>query len=279
MQLFETQKLKSAAELNASKASIEAQTASTHRANLNRFLGLLGHEIRTPLAVIDSSVQSLELQPGSLEPERHKRHRRIRDMVQKLNRLVVDSLERERIESAGWDMQWRQCSVNNLLDVVLPEYKLERPLVSSAETSLLSLRVGEQAGWLELTNAEGISPFQGDVHLLQIAVTNLLDNACKYGEPGSTVKLVFEELKPLSANEIGSLRILVLSMCSELNEEDLTKVFSKYWRHDSHKHLQGSGLGLSLVHHIMQLHAGTAKAERLPDGWNCFFLEIPLQRA
>lgn len=279
MQLLENQKLKSAAELKASKAGIEAQTESMHRANLNRFLGLLGHEIRTPLAVIDSAVQSLELQSGAREPERYKRHLRIRDMVQKLNRLVADSLEREKIESAGWQMQWRLWSVNDLLNVVLPEYNLQRPSVSSAKTALLSLRVGEQPGWLELTNTEGISSFQGDVHLLQIAVTNLLDNACKYAKPGSTVKLIFEELKPLNMNEVGSLRIFVLSMCSELNEEDLTKMFNKYWRHDSHKHLQGSGLGLSLVHHIMQLHAGSAKAKRLPDGWNCFSLELPLQRA
>ncbi|MFN5939309.1 MAG: ATP-binding protein [Polaromonas sp.] len=278
MQLLESQKLKAVAELKASKASIEAQNASIHRANLNRFLGLLGNEIRTPLAVIDSAVQTLELQPGALEPERQKRHLRIRGMVQKLNRLVADSVDRERIESAGWHMKWSQWAVSDLLNVVLPEYDLERPSVSSSQPSLLPLRVGEQPGWLELGNAEGISQFQGDLHLLQIALTNLVDNACKYAEPGSTVKLVFEEFKPSGFNEMGSLRILVLSRCPGLNDDDLTKLFSKYSRHESHKHLNGSGLGLSLVQHIMHLHSGTAKAKTIPDAWNCFFLEMPLQR-
>ena len=279
MQLLESQKLKSAAELKVSKASIEAFTARMHRTDLIRFIGLLGHEIRTPLAVIDSAVQSLELQSGALEPERHKRHQRIRHMVKKLNRLVADSLKREKIEYDGWQMQWGQGSVHDLLNVVLPEYDIEGFVSFSTEPTLFPLRVGEQSGWLQISIAEGISRFLVDLHLLQIALTNLLDNACKYAKPGSTVILSFEELKPLSATEIGSLRISVSSMCSDLNDDDLSKAFSKYWRHESHHHIQGTGLGLSLVEHIMQLHAGTAKAKRLAEGWNCFFLDMPLQRS
>lgn len=278
MQLLATQKLKSAAERHLLEARITAKNEKAKHSELNRFLGLLGHEIRTPLAVIDSAAQSLELLPGALEPERRKRHLRIRAMVQKLNRLLADTLKRESIESEGLEMQWNQYSASDLLDVVLSEFNLERSTSSPSGSMRLPLQVSGQPGWLEISLAQSVSLFECDLHLLQIAVSNLVDNACKYADPGSTVQLFIDYLRPITTNEKGRLSIRVLSISADLKEEDVTKVFTKYWRHQSHHHLQGSGLGLSLVHHIMQLHDGTAKAEVLANGWICFALQMPRLR-
>lgn len=278
MQLLATQKLKSAAERHLLEARIAAKNEKAKHSELNRFLGLLGHEIRTPLAVIDSAAQSLELLPGALEPERLKRHLRIRAMVQKLNRLLADTLKRESIESDGLQMQWHQYSASDLLDVVLPEFNLERSTSSPSGSMRLPLQVSGQPGWLEISLAQSVSLFECDLHLLQIAVSNLIDNACKYADPGSTVQLFIDDLEPVTTNDKGRLSIRVLSMSADLKEEDVTKVFTKYWRHQSHHHLQGSGLGLSLVNHIMQLHNGSATAEVLANGWNCFALQMPRLR-
>jgi signal transduction histidine kinase len=279
MQLVKTQRLKSEAEVNTSIAKTEAKNSDLQRNELNRFLGLLGHEVRTPLAVINSAVQSLELQPGALEPERLKRHIRIRTMVQKIDRLLADTLKRESIESKGWQMQWGKCTTSDLLDVVLPEFNLERPTNSFSDSIRLPLQVSEQPGWLHISVKENLSKFECDLHLLQIATSNLLENACKYAAPGSTINLFIEQLTPINREDNASLCIRVMSLCSNLKEDDLPKIFTKYWRHDSHNHLQGSGLGLPLVLHIMQLHGGTAEAEILPDSWNCFTLKIPLLKS
>jgi signal transduction histidine kinase len=221
----------------------------------------------------------LELQPGALEPERLKRHIRIRTMVQKIDRLLADTLKRESIESKGWQMQWGKCTTSDLLDVVLPEFNLERPTNSFSDSIRLPLQVSEQPGWLHISVKENLSKFECDLHLLQIAISNLLENACKYAAPGSTINLFIEQLTPINREDNASLCIRVMSLCSNLKEDDLPKIFTKYWRHDSHNHLQGSGLGLHLVLHIMQLHGGTAEAEILPDSWNCFTLKIPLLKS
>jgi len=278
MQSVRNQELKNEAEIKASIAQAEAKNSDLQRSELNRFLGLLGHEIRTPLAVINSAVQTLELQPGALEPERLKRHIRIRTMVQKIDRLLADTLKRESIESKGWQMQWGKFTTNDLLNVLLSDLKLECPINSHSNSIRLPLLIAEEPGWLDISLKDKLFEFECDLHLLQIATINLLDNATKYAEPGSTVKLFMEKLNPINNEDKASLRIRVLSISSKLTEEDLPRIFTKYWRHKSHNHLQGSGLGLPLVLHIMQLHGGAAKAEILPDCWNSFTLEMPLIR-
>jgi len=277
--LLEQKKLKSESDSLAKAANQEARAAHLQRSELNRFLGMLGHEIRTPLTVIDSAVQSLELQPGANEPDRLSRHTRIRQAVKQLDRLVSDTMLRERIESSGWQLQWTRWSANDLIDVVLLQYELELPAAPLSAPYRFPLRISGQPGWLELTVSDDISGFEGDLHLLQIALCNLLDNACKYADAGSTVKLQVRLLPPAGAMEVASMRIDVLSCGPVLTTEELTQVFDKYWRRDEHQNLGGTGLGLPLVRHIMRLHAGNAEAQSLPERWTCFSLQMPLRRA
>ena len=286
--LREQQRLQLASDLRAQAALHEAKSAQLERTELNRFLGLLSHEIRTPLAVIDSAVQSLELQSGANEPDRLSRHNRIRQAVKRLDRLVGDAMLRERIESSGWQLKREKCSVKNLLNAVLLPYELE--LVTTPDTRVIRLPfpMGDRpCGWLEITLPLLSLEFDADTHLLQIALGNLLENARKYADPESIVQLRFEYTQALQADsnqnfssirEACELRIEVLSFGPVLSSSQLSHVFEKYWRDDQHADVGGSGLGLSLVRHIMQLHGGCAEVQQLPGRWTNFSLQFPLHR-
>lgn len=286
--LLEQQRLQLASDRRIQVAMHEAKSAQLERAELNRFLGLLSHEIRTPLAVIDSAVQSLELQSGADEPDRLSRHNRIRKAVKRLDRLVGDAMLRERIESSGWQLKWNRCSVKNLLDAVLITYELELSATPNGRVICLPFPMGDHSfGWLEITLPLLSLEFDADIHLLQIALGNLLENAKKYAEPESIVQLRFEYIQAFQSvsnhnctptREACDLRIEVLSFGPVLSASQLAHVFEKYWRDEQHADIGGAGLGLSLVRHIMQLHGGCAEVQQLSDRWTNFSLQFPLNR-
>ena len=232
--------------------------------------------------MIDSAVQSLELQSGADEPDRLSRHNRIRQAVKRLDRLVGDAMLRERIESSGWQLKWDRCNVKNLLDAVLIPYELE--LATTPVVRVVSLPFpigGHPGGWLEITRPLHSLEFDADVNLLTIAVGNLLDNARKYADPESVVMLKIETNavhKNPRSDEDFELCIEVLSFGPVLSSVKLAHVFEKYWRDDQHADIGGSGLGLSLVRHIMQLHGGSAEVQQLPGRWTNFSLRFPLHR-
>ena len=258
-------------------AAADVQAAQAQRIELNRFLGMLGHEIRTPLSVIDSAVQSLELQPGAQEPDRLSRHKRIRQAVSRLDRLVGEAMQRERIESSGWQLSLASLSVQELLRSTLDSKGLELPLMPLPGPLTLPLTIaGQSGGWLLLDLPAEPLRFSGDPHLLEIALGNLLDNACKYADPQSTVELRAERRAPSERGARPVLHIEVLSTGAALDDRELARVFDKYWRRDELHDVGGTGLGLHLVRHILHLHGGRVDARSLPGGQTSFSLQIPL---
>ncbi len=263
-------------DLAAGLAEVELKATQQQRVELNRFLGMLGHELRTPLAVIDSAVQSLELQPGADEPARAVRHTRIRLAVRRLDRLVSDAMLRERIESSGWKLSLAAWSAPELIQATLVQFELDLPAEALPESLCLPLTVAGQAdGSLEIIGAAAAASFSGDLPLLQIALGNLLDNACKYADPGSTVKLRVICV-PSAPGSAAAMRFEVLSQGPALAAAERALVFEKYWRRDEQSEAGGAGLGLHLVRHIMVLHGGSADVYSLPDRWTCFWVQLPV---
>lgn len=276
----ENQRMKAASDLEADAALKVAKSAQFERTELTRFLGLLTHEFRTPLAEIDAAVQSLELQPGAEHPDLSSRHARIRYSVKRLNRLVSDALLRERIESSGWQLKLEPCTVHDLVDTALGSYKLELALPHDATKHRFEFPIGEQrGGWLALSLPSESPVFLADAHLLQIALGNLLDNARKYAEPESTVRLEVACISDGSVPEKSGLRMDVLSFGPVLQPDELARVFEKYWRRDPNTTIVGAGLGLPLVSHIMALHGGRAQVQQLAGRWICFSLYLPVLEA
>lgn len=107
-----------------------------------------------------------------------------------------------------------------------------------------------------------------DANMLQTAINNLLDNARKYADAGSTVTM--------SVNCSGSN--VCLWVCSQgpvLSAEERDRMFDKYWRRDEHRNVAGAGLGLPLVRHVAHAHKGTAGVSSQDNRWTCFSIVLP----
>jgi two-component system, OmpR family, phosphate regulon sensor histidine kinase PhoR len=205
------------------------------------FVANVSHELRTPLSIFRGYLETLiddpHQPPGELlrileVMERHSN---------RLNALVEDVLSLARLESPGMELTLSDVDLPELLHSVMRDW--EKRLAAKQLKSHL--------------NFPGNLPrLRADETRLQELIYNLLDNAVKYSKPGGTVFLRAEP-----AGE--SIRISVADQGIGIPENDLPRIFERFYRADKSRSSEhsGTGLGLSIVKHIAQLHGGSVEAE------------------
>ncbi len=106
--------------------------------------------------------------------------------------------------------------------------------------------------------------------LLEQTVTNLVDNAMKYSDTESQIKVVAEE-------QDGQVHIKVIDGGNGIGEEHLPRVFEQFYRVDKarNRELGGTGLGLAIVKHIAQAHGGYADVKSTPGKGSTFTIHLP----
>jgi signal transduction histidine kinase len=233
------------AELEDAVASIE-QTLTDQR----HFIAMLSHEVRSPLAVINTAGQLLALRSKDLPPQQALAQRILRGST-RLSYFFDNCLTQDRIDSRN--------------------FALEPTPVDVAE---LALWVTENGGQLSgehhirLDVADDLPPLQGDPVLLRVMLMNVLSNAFKYSAPGTPVSM------RVSRNET-FCRFTVEDEGPGIPKEERSMVFEKYRRGRAAEGKPGAGLGLALVKRIVELHGGTVDLEtRQPCGTR-FLIDIP----
>ncbi|MDO9456369.1 HAMP domain-containing sensor histidine kinase, partial [Nocardioides sp.] len=108
----------------------------------------------------------------------------------------------------------------------------------------------------------------GEAPALERAVTNLLDNAAKWGRPGSTITV------RLTAHD-GIGRLTVDDQGPGIAAADRENVFDRFWRAEESRAMPGSGLGLSIVRQVAERHSGRVEAGEAPGGGARLVLELP----
>jgi signal transduction histidine kinase len=117
---------------------------------------------------------------------------------------------------------------------------------------------------------------QADPDMLHMALTNLLDNARKYGSAASEIRLGIQ-----CSRSTGEAQHCVIDVCSqgnELTEQERQRIFDKYWRGAERHNIPGAGMGLHLVKTVTLAHGGTIQVHSLPHGWTSFRMELPLRQ-
>lgn len=222
-------------------------TQSRQLATQRDFSAMVSHELRTPLSVIDLASQSLQLMELGQIPDAAKRIERIRSAVSRLDALASGLQSIERLDR---DAANRRFSRVNLADV--------------ARKVTASLSFGHQ---LEL-DIDAAPMVSGDAGLLNIALSNLVENALKYaGAHGPVVVGV-----SMHGDEA---RITVRDHGPGIAETDLAHIFERFFRSDNTRHKPGAGQGLFLARRICETHGGTICARNMPDGGCEFVLAFP----
>jgi two-component system sensor histidine kinase MprB len=199
-----------------------------------RFVADASHELRTPLTSLQTNIDVLR-QQEKLDPE--ARERLFADLQREsheMRDLIASLLELAR----GEDAQAERSTVQ--LD------ELVESLVDRARSRFPELRFEAR---LAPTVVDGVP------ERLERAVWNLLENAGKWSEPGSTVEVALEH---------GELR--VRDHGPGIAPEDRPHVFERFYRAAAARSLPGSGLGLSIVREVAEAHGGSVSAEEAPGG-------------
>ncbi|MCB2425987.1 ATP-binding protein [Methylophaga pinxianii] len=193
-----------------------------------RFIIDASHELRTPLSILQLHAQNLE---SSLsESDRKQAIEAVGAGSKRMVHLVNQLLALARVEQS-----------------TLPE-KNRINIQELVEKSMSQLHIDmlEKVNWH--TSIEKEAYLYGDSSLLQIVFRNLLDNAAKYAEENSSVNI---EVKN---NNEGDISITIEN--KSIIQVEANRLGERFYRHGQHQHINGSGLGLSIVNLIIQLHQG-----------------------
>ncbi len=208
-----------------------------------------GHELRTPLTALRTNLDLLTQaddpdRPGRLSPEaRRELMDDVRFQIDELTQLIGDLTELAR-ERRPQEVHERV----DLMEVV--ERALDRV---RRRASSLHFDAGLEPWWVV-----------GDGHVLERAVTNLLDNAAKWSPPMGTVTVRLRA---------GTLE--VLDQGPGIAEEDLPHVFERFYRSADSRTMPGSGLGLAIVAKAAESHGGRVRAGAAPGGGAAFWWHVP----
>ena len=214
------------------------------------FVGNVSHELRTPLTSISGYSETL-LQSEDLNDLQVKFLEKIYLNAVQLNEIVNDLLELSRLESKDLELSYSAVSLE----------ALEKELRNALEVPLSEKEID-----LVFQDNSGVETFRApEVHLRRILL-NLLDNAIKYTQEG--------QVKVLLERRDGELRFSVRDTGMGIAEQDIDRVFERFYRGEQARSasLRGTGLGLSIVKHLVELLGGRIRLEsQLREGTTVSF--------
>jgi two-component system, sensor histidine kinase len=228
----------------------------------DRFLALLSHELRNPLAPIMAGLELLKSTFQQPQPIIDDDTRRTRDILEKqarhLGRLVDDLLDLSRINSGKIELRREPITLQELTRQVLD---ISRPLLEERRHEL-QLRVPDET--------EDPLWVSGDpVRLLQV-LSNLLNNAARYTQERGVIRY------EIARDPDGLATIKVVDNGRGIAPEFLGKVFDDFTQEDQRTGA-GLGVGLSVVKQLVAMHEGEVRAESGGTGAGSEFrVRLPL---
>ena len=219
------------------------------------FISNLSHELRTPLASLKALTETL--QDGALDDP--PAARRFIDQIQvetdALTQMVTELLELSRIESGRLSLDLAPVSPRDLL------LSASRRMQLQAERAGLNLRV---------ECLEDLPKIKIDSQRLEQVLVNLIHNAVKFTRAGGEVVLLAE-------SSGGVVMIAVQDTGIGIPEEDVSRIFERFYRVDKSRAGSGTGLGLSIAKHIVEAHRGKIWAESAEGEGSTFYFTIPVE--
>jgi signal transduction histidine kinase len=178
---------------------------------------------------------------------------RLKSQVLRVEKLVKDLLNLSALEVMG-GIDSRPVDITGLLSGLLAEYKF------MADALHIKMDVRLPPGLVVM----------GDPEKLSRAFSNIIDNALKYNQDGGRIEAIAEQ------SEAG-LVITIENTGAGIAENELPRVFDQFYRIEKSRssHFGGSGLGLTIVKRIVELHGGEIKMESRLEEWTRITVLLP----
>jgi len=219
----------------------------------SRFVSMVSHEFRTPLGVILSAAENLNAYLDRLNPgQRERQLQHITQATRHMGHLVENVLLLGRAEAGKLEFKPAPLDLAALCERLANQ-------VSSAT-----------AGRCPIHFRPGtLAAARGDEGLLRHILTNLLSNAVKYSAAGAPVEFTLEQ-----AN--GDAVFRVTDRGIGIPELDQKQLFTAFQRGRNAGHLPGTGLGLVIAKHCVQVHGGSITCESGEGTGTTFTVRLPL---
>ncbi len=210
------------------------------------------HQLRAPLAVMRAELD-LGLRDELVSAGARPVFESLEEEVERMERIIDDLLTLAQAEEGR-----------------LPLAPARIELVDAIEAAARPLRPLADAKDLSLEVADGSWPAQADPHLLHQALTNLIENAIKFGTPGGAVRVSAWE----GGGEVG---VTVLDDGPGIAAGDHAQIFERYYRAEqpAGETVRGSGLGLAICQEIATAHGGRLWVDSQEGRGSAFSLALP----
>ncbi|MFB4162994.1 two-component system histidine kinase PnpS [Alteribacillus sp. JSM 102045] len=218
------------------------------------FVANVSHELKTPVTSLKGFTETLL--DGAMEDE--KARKQFLDIIWKesdrLQNLISDLLELSKIEKEYFQLNWQNVNVTKAVGEVV---ELLQPKADKKELELL-VDVPENVTMV------------GDTSRFKQIVINLLTNAIVYTPEGGHISIKVKEEK-------GFVTVFVQDTGIGISEEELPRIFERFYRvnKDRSRNSGGTGLGLAIVKHLVEAHHGTIDVESENDKGTTFIVHFP----
>lgn len=221
--------------LSFNQMTLELEKAETLRKQL---IGDIAHELRTPLATIKGSMEGL--MDGVL-PARQDTYHQVYQETERLQRLVDDLQELNRVESGAIQLNLENHPVKELVEIT------QRRLLRQFADKGVSL---------ELDIPGDLPEVSVDPDRIGQVLINLIGNSLQYTPSGGVVTVAAAEKK-------GQILVAISDTGIGISPQDLSNIFTRFYRVDKSRSRAGggSGIGLTIAKHLVESHGGKIWAE------------------
>ncbi len=221
------------------------------------FVSNVSHELRTPLALIRMYAETLEMGRIQDKQKQHDYFRIIGQESERLTHLINNILNFSRIESGKKEYHYQQVDLNKTIKNLLDMY---------------SYHIQNEGFKLSIVLDPALPVVKADEDAVMEALLNLLDNAIKYSEQDKFIAV-------RSLHRDREICIQVEDHGIGIDAAQVGYIFEKFYRISGGlvHNARGSGLGLTLVKHIMEAHQGRVELESTPGKGSCFKLIFPIR--
>lgn len=221
----------------------------------NEFVMAASHELRTPLTGISMSIGLLrENIQRSLTDKERELLDTAHEETQRLKALVNDLLDLSKIEAGKMDMEFQKIAVSDLIEKAI---------------SVLQTQANEKGVELSSTFADKLPNVKADPNKVTWIITNLIANALRFTNPHGNITLHAEK-----AGE--HVHISVQDTGAGIPYEYQSKIFEKFVQVKDGKHLEGTGLGLTICKEMIRAHGGAIWVDSIPGEGSTFTFTLPI---
>lgn len=226
-----------------------------HEAKIS-FFTMIAHEIRTPVSLIIGPLEKIMSTDMVAIPDAIRGDLNVIDRnSQRLLSLVNQLLDFRKVENGGFKLKFERCNINELIKAVSIRFT---PWVTQHGARFVIDCPDEEA--MAVVDREALTKL----------ISNLLTNASKYTKDEVILSYRF-------AADKNTFTITVTDNGCGIKDEDQDKIFHPFYQTKDNK--PGTGIGLSIVHNIVEAHSGTIEVKSEPGKGSSFIVTLPTEHA